>query len=202
MSKYVENQLGKNEVIVLKAKKNFLALFGKILFLVIMIVVMLFLKSETFTTILPDDATNEESVKTLIGFIPYIPLVIGIIIFLIGFINFACLDLAVTNKRILGKIGVFNVKAIDYHIDKVDNVSMSSTFWGSIFQFQTISVRSTNDDVAIKFGGISNANMFKNKINEAIEQHTDEVNMRLAKAIAEAIFAQKRIEDAKNKESS
>lgn len=70
-------------------------------------------------------------------------LLIPLIKAIIETVEFNSVELAVTNKRIRGKVGVVDTKALDAPIDKLQNVSVYQTFWGRIFNHSIIQINTT-----------------------------------------------------------
>lgn len=182
MSKYVENNLGKGEEIVLKAKKSIFCVFPQIIWFALMIVAFVYVKG------------SENDVKSAlatggfsVGSYSWVLLVIGALPLIVRLIVLWGMNLVVTNKRCLGKIGVLKIQALDYHIDKVDNVSLKAGIFGNLFHYHTVIVKGGGDDAVIKFIGISNANAFKNAVNEAVEKHAEEARRQQAEEIARAM---------------
>lgn len=173
MSRYVDNNLRAGEEVILKARKNPLALFGSVLVMLILvalgIVYYLYIPMEDFRSI---------------GFVL---VAVGVLKLLINIIQFCAMTLVITNKRVIGKVGILKIRILDYPIDKVNAVETKSTFWGSIFHFQTVSLVSGNDKSHIQFMGISNANEFKNTVTDAIEKHQEDARRRQAEEIALAM---------------
>ncbi|MBQ8885855.1 MAG: PH domain-containing protein [Clostridia bacterium] len=191
MANYVENNLGKNEKIVMKAKISWLTLIPTALWFVIMVVVMVY-----FGKLLGDtkEATggkaDADSAK-IIAIIYGVCLVIGVLPLLIRVLKNMTTHLAVTNKRVIGKVGVLKVDTIDFHIDKVDNVSYKGSVFGNLFHYYTVSVKGGGGD-AKEITAIANAAEFKNKVNEAIELHAEEARKEQAQQIAIAMAAGKK----------
>lgn len=190
MSQYVENNLGKGEQIVLKAKKSFWCLIPEIVSCIVIIVLFVLLKN---VLELDDQGKFEYAMTTgklyvnpLAGKI-WIPIFLCVIIIGIKLIKLWGMNLAVTNKRVVGKIGVLKIQTLDYHIEKVDNVSFKAGLWGNLFHYYTVVVQGGGDNAKIKFIGISNANQFKNAVNEAIEEHAEEARKQQAAEIARAM---------------
>ena len=117
----------------------------------------------------------------------WILIVIGLLPLVIKAIILWGMNLAVTNKRVVGKVGVLKIQALDYHIDKVDNVSLKAGALANLFHYHTVIVKGGGDKAEIKFVGISNANEFKNAVNEAIEKHAAEARKQQAEEIAKAM---------------
>lgn len=151
MSKYVENNLGKNETIVKKAELN-------PIFLVF---------------------------KWVVGILFCWLLLIPTIKALIFTIRFFHIELAVTNKRVIGKVGVFNTKSLDAPLNKVQNASVEQKFWGKIFNYGKVRV----DTAAGKydFFAIKNADEFKGILMSQIDQYEEDRIKQQAAEMANAM---------------
>ncbi len=133
---YVDKHLGRNETVVLKAKKHFLTFFSHpILFF-----------------------TNE---------------------------------IALTNKSVIGKAGFIRTKALNAPLNKIQNVSVSSGFFGKIFKYGTIKVETAGSEDKIAFYGIKKAEEFKtavfNQMDIFEEEKTKAQAAQMAQAMASAI---------------
>ncbi len=91
---------------------------------------------------------------------------------IIATIKFNHIELAVTNKRIIGKIGVANTDSMDSPLNKIQNVSLSQPFFGKIFNYSTVSVVTAAG--AYKFEAIKNGQGFKNIVMAQIEQYEED----------------------------
>lgn len=253
MSKYVENNLQKNETIVARAKINFLAAFPQILWAIICIAGIIILSvyfkpvlcvnwttldlseyAEKFeameteeyqeelsklqsldekdiqflykwcegedveisdeidlslaTAIIALDASTLRVVKNAIQIVDIVIAVIGLLPLIQILIKLAFTELAVTNKRVIGKTGVVAMKSLDLPINNVQTVGIQSTFWGRIFHFSTIVVKSASgDNDGVLWKGITNANEMKNTITAAIEKNAEEARKAQAAEIAMAM---------------
>lgn len=183
MSQYAEKNLTKGETIVLKAKKSFLALMPYILWCIATLVGVIFLAK-----FLNGEIADGESDVGKFLWIAWA--VIGVLPLLIAILELLSMCLCVTNKRVIGKVGVLRVRTLDYPIQKVDNVYMSAGLLGRIFHYSWISVRGGGNDpkdLKLKFKGISNAPQFKNTVTAAVEQHAEEARRAQAEEIARAM---------------
>ncbi|MDE7296553.1 MAG: PH domain-containing protein [Clostridia bacterium] len=190
MSNYVEKNLTQGEIIVLKAKKSFLALIPHFLWLIITLVGVIWLTKFLSGTV--SETAGAEGATSKVALILWgVWVLIGILPLLIGILQLVCMNLCITNKRVIGKVGVLRVNTLDYPIQKVDNVQMSAGFWGRIFRYSWISVRGGGSDpkeMKLKFKGISNAAQFKNTVTAAVEQHAQEARKAQAEEIARAMY--------------
>lgn len=119
----------------------------------------------------------------------------------IGFIKKLCtffsLELALTNKRVIGKIGLLSKNSLDFHLDKIDHVQIKSSFLGNLLKYYSLSIASVGGagyDTAKNrernkelFVGIKNAQDFKEMATSAIELHAEEARKAQAEEIARAM---------------
>jgi uncharacterized membrane protein YdbT with pleckstrin-like domain len=122
--------------------------------------------------------------------------IILILPFLIQIINVLSCKLAITNRRVIGKQGFLSTHSLDYPINKIDNVSVDQSFFGRIFSYAKITIKSTNNSAngssrfasnGIRFNGISNANEFRNTLTDAIAKNEEDARRAQAEAIANAM---------------
>ncbi len=100
-------------------------------------------------------------------------------------IRFNKTELAVTNKRIIGKVGVFNTKTLDAPLNKIQNTSSESKFFGKIFNFGTIKINTAAG--AYDFYGIKNVEAFKGVIMSQIEEYEEQRMRDQASQMASAM---------------
>ncbi len=185
MSQYIENNLGKDEVIILKAKKNPLYILMPIIGMIIDSVPAIFLSVML--------SKGEIKIGTG-GAFSVFGIFAGVFVLLLWKIcQFLSINLAVTNKRVVGKIGILSVKSIDIHIDKIDHVQIEAGILGNLFKYYSLQIFSVGgagyDSRRRKgqFVGIKNAQEFKDVVTEAIEQHAVEARKAQADEIARAM---------------
>lgn len=169
MSKYIEKNLGRDEEVVLEIKKSILYLIFPFIILVL-------------------------SIVAGVIFFSFYMIIIGAIIFLYFLLKFLTINLAVTNKRVIGKVGIISINALDMHIEKIDHVQVQAGLLGRLFKYYSLKVISVggagyNSKGAGKstFVGIKNAHEFKNIVTEAIEKHAEEARKAQAEEIARAM---------------
>lgn len=155
MGKYVEQSLGRNEVIVKKAELNALALLSAWIFGILFCWLLLI-------------PTIKAIIKT---------------------VQFNHIELAITNKRVIGKYGVLNTKSLDAPLNKIQNSSATQSLGGKIFNFSTITINTAAGEY--KFGNIKNGNAFKNMLLAQIDQYEQdkiaEQAQQMTSAMASAI---------------
>ena len=70
----------------------------------------------------------------------WIPLAVGLLILLAAFIKRQSSDFAVTNKRVLMKVGVFRTRSIELLLSKIEAISVDQSVMGRIFGYGEIVV--------------------------------------------------------------
>lgn len=178
---YVESNLRKEEQVVVRAKISWWTLVAPGLLALIAWVGAFVLMGKLKSA----PSMNEDAGKIL----TYVLLVIAFF-FTIPLIKRALINatthLAVTNKRVIGKVGVLKIDTIDYPVDKIDNVSYNAGFFGNIFKYATVQIGSVSGEKK-QIGAIGNARDFKNSVTDAIEKHAEEARKAQAAEIAAAM---------------
>lgn len=208
MSNYVENNLQKGETLIMKAKINFMAMFGQLLWAIICGVADIIFqikKSDIINRITRGELTTSPSslaeiqkaaeeqqalniTNNMLFYAQIAILVIGLLPLVIKIIRLAFTVLALTNKRVIGKTGIIAIKSLDIPIEKVETVVIETSFWGRIFKFYSIVIKSASGDHdGLRWKGIKNATEIKNAITAAIDKHAEEARQAQAAEIAMAL---------------
>ena len=104
---------------------------------------------------------------------------------IIATVRFKNVELAVTTKRIIGKIGVASTQALDAPLNKVQNVAVAQPFFGKIFNYGTIQINTAAGEYL--FGAIKNADAFKKVIMSQIDQFEEDRLKQQADQMAQAM---------------
>ncbi len=178
MGKYVEKCLYDNEWIVEKAKRDKWGLIGRwtlVVFLFAAAVTALYFAIKTQNTYL----WIATAVAAVLFLFPFIFAIKATIVF-------NCIELIVTNKRIVRKSGVFHTQAFDVPLSKISNVYVQTTFWGRIFNTNRIRI---NTAIGVIVDKLADADDFKNTILGQIDQFEEERLARQAAWTARAMNA-------------
>ena len=89
--------------------------------------------------------------------------ILPILILLFTYLNGKYTEIAVTNKRIIGKKGIFNTNSIELKLDKVESIQTVSTFFG----YGNIIIKGTGGTKET-FTLMADVQDFKRKANEVI----------------------------------
>lgn len=99
------------------------------------------------------------------------------------------IELALTNKKVAGSVGLFNTKTMDIPLNKIQNVSVDQKFWGKIFNYATITITSAAG--SFRYHGMVNAEDFKRSVlaqqDQFDEDRLKEQATQMANAMAGAI---------------
>ncbi len=112
-------------------------------------------------------------------------LLIPLIKAIVTTIKFSKIELAITNKRVIGKVGVLNTSSLDSPLNKIQNVSEKQKFWGKIFNYSTIVV--TTAAGSYTYDCIKNGVQFKNAVMAQIEQYEEDRIKQQAAEMASAM---------------
>lgn len=73
--------------------------------------------------------------------------VIALAFFIPGWFRKTTTEIAVTNKRIIYKVGFINRHTIEMNIDKVETVTVDQSVFGRLFDYGTVHIRGTGQSL-------------------------------------------------------
>jgi uncharacterized membrane protein YdbT with pleckstrin-like domain len=156
---YLEEMLGENEQILLRARKHWSVLFGNIVLEIVLIIALVVLS----LTLLP-----------IVAF-PVVPLgFVLLLVPLIGmtrdFLIWYNRQYIVTNRRVIQTAGVFSKDVVDSSLEKVNDVKLSQSFWGRMFDYGDIEILTASEVGANVFRSIGEPIKFKTAMLNAKEK--------------------------------
>lgn len=183
MANYVENNLGKNEKLVKKADLNHMFWIVPLVIDIIIIilgtvVVPMIIKSKTES--LTGGLVDGGGFK--IPWMSYIPFVLHAVFKIAKFFS---IELAVTDKRVIGKVGVFSTKSLDAPLNKIQSVSVQQPLFGKIFNYGNVKIDTAGE--VFVFNAIKNTDAFKNMIMAQIDRYEEDQAKRQAAEMANAM---------------
>jgi hypothetical protein len=165
---YLEEMLGENEHILLRARKHWSVLFGNIvleIFLIIALIVISFI-------LLPMVAFPVVPLGFVLVLVPLIGMVRD---FLIWYNR----QYIVTNRRVIQTAGVFSKDVVDSSLEKVNDVKLSQSFWGRMFDYGDVEILTASEVGANVFRSIGGPIEFKTTMLNAKEKlGYDEMGVR------------------------
>ena len=70
----------------------------------------------------------------------WIPLALGLLVLVATFIKRQSSDFAVTNKRVMMKVGVFSTRSVELLLNKIEAIAVNQSFMGRVFGYGDIVV--------------------------------------------------------------
>ncbi len=95
-------------------------------------------------------------------------IVIGLLIYFFSILRYLSIKLVLTDKRVFGKKNIWRSEAFDAPISKIDNVVIVFSFWGKMFNYATVTIKSVMGDYKIKY--VKCAEEFKNLIMDMVNE--------------------------------
>ncbi|MBE5737676.1 MAG: PH domain-containing protein [Clostridiales bacterium] len=111
----------------------------------------------------------------------FIPLIKAVI----ATIRFFNIELAITNKRIIGKVGVLNTSTLDTPLNKIQTVGEKQPFFGKIFNYSKVTI--TTAAGVFTFDCIKSGAQFKNMIMAQADQFEEDRIKQQANEMANAM---------------
>lgn len=204
MSRYVRKSLSDGEEIVVKARKSWWYITWPSLCLACAVFAIIFATPQIAK--LADTVTSgvpfiDKMLPTIFTYV--LPALLGVVLGLATFIpfyrhliTFLTLQVVLTNKRLISKVGLFRIRALDIPVDKIDHIEVRSSLIGNLlhnFDVEIASVSGTDGVVqrgkktVRTFCGIANARKLRDAVQEIVEKHADEHRKLQAKEIANAM---------------
>lgn len=154
---YLENLLAENEQILLKTHQHWFVLFGRIFLEIVLIAVIIggSLIASSFQPL------------AIYGLILILIPLIGILNDVMVWRNKAYI---VTNRRVVQISGVFNKDVIDSSLEKVNDVKMSQSFFGRMFDYGDIEILTASELGVNLFHQIAHPVEFKTAMLNAKEK--------------------------------
>lgn len=144
---YVEKNLLLNENIVFHTNRSWIGYLSGIIFIVIGL--LLFKNPAGFSALLT----------------------IGLVSFYFSYLRIKNTEIAVTNKRVLIKVGIFKTNSIETVLSKIEGIHVEQSLFGKLFNFGTITVKGTGG-TNNNFKGIDKPMEFRRAVNQQIEDLT------------------------------
>lgn len=102
-------------------------------------------------------------------------------------ITYNTTELAVTNKRVIGKAGFIRSASLDTPLNKIQGVAVSSGLFGKIFNYGNVEIQSAGDKLV--FFAIKDPDGFKKFLMNQIEEYENNKIKAQAQEMAAAMAA-------------
>jgi uncharacterized membrane protein YdbT with pleckstrin-like domain len=157
---YLQSLLGEQEKIILSTHQHWFVLFRSIVF-------------EIFVTIVIAAGVTaiwQLIIRNALVFLGYLLLLIPLVSMLHDILLWTNQDYIVTNLRVVKLSGVVNKSVTDSSLDKVNDVKMTQSFWGRIFDFGDVEILTASELGVNLFKTIGNPVRFKMAMVNAKEK--------------------------------
>ena len=104
----------------------------------------------------------------LLGIVTFIA-VIGLVFLAIAWIRVSSTEVAITNRRVIVKLGFIKRHTVEINLDKVESLRVEQGLWGRFLNFGTIYVSGAGTAVA-PFPDIADPLVFRRKFMEATDR--------------------------------
>lgn len=148
MGSYIEENLARDERIIIKAQVSWLSQFWYLLFGILLII-------------------SGISQKNAFGV-----LLVGLILIAIAAIHVLTTELALTNRRVIAKSGLIRRNTIELKVNRVESLGVSQGVLGRLFNFGSIVVKGTGGSHA-PIPYISRPMEFRQQVNNFLDELDD-----------------------------
>lgn len=173
---YIDSLLGENEQILLVSRQHWFNLIGSILLEIIIIILLI-----VITAVAASAFSDFAGIIALVGAI--------LMLFPIGtmvrdILNWMNLQYIVTSRRVVQVNGVINKNVIDSSLEKVNDVHMSQSAWGRLFNYGDVEILTASELGVNLFRRIQNPIRFKTTMLNAKENMETDSDRRVVRAKA------------------
>ena len=174
-NKYIQNLMGEAEKMLLVTRQHWFVLFRAIV-AEILIILILIAASIAVSVAYPPAALLAPVIGLLLALFP----VFGMLRDILIWYNRQYL---VTNRRVIQISGVINKNVVDSSLEKVNDVKMSQSFFGRIFDYGNVEILTASELGVNQFQRIGDPVYFKIAMLNAKEKLGFEEDARIAKPV-------------------
>lgn len=169
--KYIQSLMGDNERMLLVTRQHWFVLFRTIV-AEILIILILVAVSIAVSVAYPPAAFLAPIIGLLLALIPTIGMLRDILIWFNR-------QYLVTNRRVIQVAGVINKNVVDSSLEKVNDVKMSQSFFGRIFDYGNVEILTASELGINQFQRIGDPVHFKTAMLNAKEKLGFEEDARI-----------------------
>jgi uncharacterized membrane protein YdbT with pleckstrin-like domain len=114
---------------------------------------------------------TERGEAQMIGMVGVGLIVFGNLILALSWIRRSATEMAVTNKRVIIKVGFLTKRTIELFLSKVESVEVEQTLAGRMMGYGSIALRGTGGTNE-PFSHVANPLEFRRQVQHQIEEHT------------------------------
>ena len=87
---------------------------------------------------------------------------------LFAILRYKAIKLVLTDNRVFGRRNIWRTEAFDLPIGKIDNVIVVFSFWGKMFNYATVTIKSVMGEYKYKY--VKSAEEFKNLVIDMVTE--------------------------------
>jgi uncharacterized membrane protein YdbT with pleckstrin-like domain len=159
---YLESLLGLQEKIILIARQHWLILVSSI-FLEVAVILIVFVASITAAILIPPYAL-------IIAAIGFIVMLLPIATMIRDILDWTNRQYVVTNRRVIQISGIFNKNVVDSSLEKVNDLRMSQSAMGRIFDYGDVEIMTASELQMNRFKQIEDPVSFQTVLLNAKEK--------------------------------
>ncbi|MEC5385487.1 PH domain-containing protein [Uliginosibacterium sp. H3] len=72
----------------------------------------------------------------------------GLLVWLVGYVRYKTTELAITNKRVIVKLGFIRRQTVEISISKVESIQVDQSLWGRVFNFGSLVITGSGSSQA------------------------------------------------------
>ncbi len=164
-SSYLQSLLGERERVLLVARQHWIILARNIAFEVFLILLFLAV-TVTAAVLQPMYAPLSVAVGFLLILLPVVSLLRDVLVYTHH-------QFVITNRRVIHLTGVLNKNVTDSSLEKVNDVHMSQSFWGRLFDYGDIEILTASELGVNQFKRIQDPLRFKTAMLNAKQSLDD-----------------------------
>ena len=96
-------------------------------------------------------------------------IVVGLFLLIAAWIRMKSTEIAITNKRVIAKVGFISRSTVEINLDKVEALRVEQGFWGRMLNYGTILMSGAGTSVA-PMRDIADPLVFRRKFMEATQR--------------------------------
>jgi uncharacterized membrane protein YdbT with pleckstrin-like domain len=154
---YVENMLGENERIILITRQHGFVLFSSIVAEIVVALIVLV-------------AISALTVANPLAAFGFLLILVPLAIMAWDILNWNNRQYIVTNRRVIQITGVFNKDVVDSSLEKVNDVKMTQSFFGRLFDYGDVEILTASEAGDNLFKRIGDPVKFKTAMLNAKEK--------------------------------
>jgi uncharacterized membrane protein YdbT with pleckstrin-like domain len=185
---YIKGMMGENERILLITRQHGFVLFGNIVLELVLIAAVI-VGVTLVSAIYP---------QAIFGYILVLVPLVGMVRDILIWSN---RQFIVTNRRVIQTSGVFSKDVVDSSLEKVNDVKLSQSFWGRMFDYGDIEILTASEVGANVFRNIGEPIKFKTAMLNAKERmgFEDELGVQAVHAANDIPALISRLDDLRKK---